>query len=456
MDNQNPQQEPPSIASTPVENPVPQTVIPPPSKSFLSNKLILIVIISTFLLGGGILARHYFIAQKEKPKMPETEAPKKIEPKASIDATGRKTFSDRSGLVLKFTPTSKVEKNRARGIRGIYEDTFLIPEDKIEIRVLPNPFPQGIFDAADVGYSESSYFSLPGKFNWGTSPIYNFLSDRCVGIGNCSDNNPVEMLPLKRYESTNEANQKVGIVRYVSLNNKTTCINCDTILSFEKRYILDFDSVTIWVKFREPLLVSSPIPGSNTSKQEVQDFMRNSINKLNTDKNFEDKFATSDEFIRQVSVDKNGYAFFNMIDSISNNLCKPCRVEIQGRRMKLTQEGGNKFAIEYLTPDDAGLLRANPQALKSVIGKFKPIINSVEVKVGIDTVPEYQRNYMIRGSNLFGGVVHFNDIVLPPAGSADDYLTTPVSEAVLPKGNYEVFVENLFGESNKLNKRIEL
>ena len=444
MDNQSEQPTNPSA-----ETPVSQTVTPPPSKSFLLNKLILIVIILTFLLGGGILARHYFVAYKEKPSIPEREA--------RNDFNELKNFTDRSGLIFKKSPTSTVEKIRVAGT----QTAFSIPEDKIEIRLLHNPLPEGegIF-VSHVGYEESIYFSLPGTFNWETSPIYNFSSYKCVGAEDCNPTNPLmKSLPPKRYEITNVANQKVGIVRYIAMSNKATCISCDTILSFEKRYILDFDTVTIWVKFGEPLLISNPIPNSNTSKKDVQDFIQNSIDKLKTDANLEEKFRTSDEFIRQISIDKNGYEFFNMTGSISNNLCTPCKVEIQGLRMKLTQERGGKTSTEILEPKDVSWLKNDPTALENVVGKFKPIISSVEIKemeAELQAAAGYRWYYFIRGKNLAGSRVHFNDSVFPDVSGGNDYIIEPVSEAILPKGNYQVFIETLFGESNKLNKKVDI
>jgi len=92
MDNQNTQSNP-QPANPPIENPVPQTVTPPPSKSFLSTKIILLIAIIIILIAstGTYLALNSKL--KPAPIVSEPIPTSTSTPTAIIDETANwKTF----------------------------------------------------------------------------------------------------------------------------------------------------------------------------------------------------------------------------------------------------------------------------------------------------------------------------------------------------------------------------
>ena len=108
MGNQNPKPTTP-----PVENPVPQAVIAPPSKSFLSNKIILLIVILLILLGLG----GTYLALNSKIKSTST-----VSQSASTSAPSPTPTSD-------STSGWKTYTNTAYGFSIKYPTTFVM-EDK--------------------------------------------------------------------------------------------------------------------------------------------------------------------------------------------------------------------------------------------------------------------------------------------------------------------------------------
>jgi len=218
-----------------------------------------------------------------------------------------KTYKDVNGLVFDYPSDYFVQKEE----KMLGGEEFWISSDKegkkimIMLKSFPNPFSPSTFDLGEG--PESYYFSLPGKFDGGTSPVYTHINDDCAyNKKNCDEiNEHMKLLSQKRYEIVNNKNQKVKVVRYISsyiwntgsemgsgsANNRGLEIN------FYERYVLDFGFKTVWVRLWEPLVASQII-----SEDKADEYIDKAVKKINSDKNLEKKLSADDEFIKRISI----------------------------------------------------------------------------------------------------------------------------------------------------------
>ena len=217
-----------------------------------------------------------------------------------------KTYKDVNGLVFDYPSDYFVQKEE----KMLGGEEFWISSDKegkkiiIMLKSFSNPFSPSTFDLGEG--PESYYFSLSGKFDGGTSPVYTHINDDCAyNKKNCDGiNEYMKLLPQKRYEIVNNKNQKVKIVRYISpyIWNAGSEMGAGPVnnggleISFYERYVLDFGFKTVWVRLWEPLIASQII-----SEDKADEYIVGAIKQINADKNLEKKLSVQDEFVKRIS-----------------------------------------------------------------------------------------------------------------------------------------------------------